>query len=76
MRAQLHGSLRGCDGAMTERVRWQIDHAFTTQDMWLLRGDIYQLVADQFCQAEAVRRINALLPVFSGTLPGRMLTRL
>ena len=75
VRLQLHGALEGCDGAMTERVRWQIDQAYTAQDLWMLRGDIYQLVSDQFCQAEAVRRINALLPIFSGQLPGRILTR-
>ena len=73
VRLQLHGALDGCDGAMAERVRWHIDQAYSSQDLWLLRGDIYQLVADQFCQAEAVRRINALLPAFSGQLPGRML---
>lgn len=76
MRLQLHAALHGCDGPATERVRWHIDQAYTPQDLWLLRGEIYQMVSDQFCQAEAVRRINALLPVFSGTVPGRMLARI
>jgi hypothetical protein len=35
----------------------------------LLRGDIYQLVACEHCEAEARRRINELLPALKGRVP-------
>lgn len=75
LRLQLHDTLQQCEGPMCERMRWRIDAAHTAQHLWLLRGEIFQLIACQFCQEEAVRRINALLPAFSGRLPERMLTR-
>lgn len=75
LRFQVQDALYRCEGAMCERMRWRIEEACTAQQLWLLRGEIFQLVARQFCQEEAVRRINALLPAFSGWLPERMLTR-
>lgn len=75
LRLQLHHALQRCEGPMCERMRWRIDDAYTAQQLWQLRGEIFQLVARQFCQEEAVRRINALLPAFSRWLPKRMLTK-
>jgi len=75
LRIQLQEALQQCDGPMCERLHWRIDAACTAQHLWLLRGEIFQLVSRQFCQEEAARRINALLPAFSGRLPKRMLTR-
>ena len=75
LRLQLHEALLRCEGPMCERMHWRIDAACTAQHLWLLRGEIFQLVSRQFCQEEAARRINALLPAFSGRLPERMLAR-
>lgn len=75
LRVQLHEALQRCEGPMCERMRWRIDEAHTAQQLWQLRGEVFQLVARQFCQEEAVRRINALLPAFRSCLPERMLTR-
>jgi hypothetical protein len=75
LRILLHESLLQCDGPMCERLHWRIDAACTAQHLWLLRGEIFQLVSREFCQQEAARRINALLPAFSSRLPERMLTR-
>lgn len=75
LRLQLHGALHRCEGPMCERLRWRIDDAPTAQHLWQLRGEIFQLVSREFCQEEAVRRINALLPAFSRWLPKRLLTR-
>ena len=76
VRLLMHDALQECQGPACERMRWRIDGARAAQDLWLLRGDIFQLVSRQFCQEEAVRRVNALLPAFSGWLPERVLTRL
>ena len=75
LRLQLHEALQQCEGPMCERMHWRIDAAGTAQHLWLLRGEIFQLVARKFCQQEAARRINSLLPAFTSRLPGRMLTR-
>lgn len=75
LRFLVQDALHRCEGPMCERMRWRIEEAYTAQQLWLLRGEIFQLVARQFCQDEAVQRINALLPAFSGWLPERMLTR-
>lgn len=75
LRLQLHEALQQCEGPMCERMHWRIDAACTAQHLWLLRGEIFQLVSRQFCQQEAARRINSLLPAFSSRLPKRTLTR-
>lgn len=75
VRLLLHDALGQCEGPMCERLHWRIDETHTAPHLWLLREEIFQLVARQFCQEEAVRRINALLPAFSGWLPERTLTR-
>ncbi|EJL78815.1 hypothetical protein PMI15_04105 [Polaromonas sp. CF318] len=75
LRLQLHDALQQCEGPMCERLHWRIDAACTAQHLWLLRGEIFQLVSREFCQQEAALRINALLPAFSSRLPERMLTR-
>ena len=76
VRLLLHDALRQCAGPACQRMRWRIDGARSAHDLWLLRGELFQLVAREFCQEEAVQRVNALLPAFSGWLPQRTLTRL
>jgi hypothetical protein len=76
MRAQVRETLRGCDGPMCERMRWRIDATRSAQDLWLLRSEIFQLVAGQHCQAEAAQRINGLIPLFEGAVAPRLLTRI
>lgn len=75
MQLELHLALQGCEGPVCERLRLRIDEAYTVQELWVLREGIFQAVAGAFCQDEAARRVNALLPAFSGWLPARMLTR-
>jgi hypothetical protein len=64
-----------CSAAAAERLRDRARSMHSARELWLLRADIYQLVARQHCQFEAARRINALLPAFSGWLPEAALTR-
>ena len=74
VREQVREALAGCGGPLAERMRWRIDAARTAQDLWLMRGEVFQLVAAAYCQAEAQQRVNALLPAFEGWLPARLLT--
>jgi hypothetical protein len=73
LREQVRGALDECDGAMCERMRWRIEACRSAQELWMLRGEIFQLVATRYSQAEAARRINGLLPAFEGWMPARML---
>lgn len=73
-RAQVLEAFCDCTGPACERMRWKIDAARDARDLWLLRGDLFQLLAAQHCQAVATQRINGLLPAFEGLLPDRLLT--
>jgi hypothetical protein len=73
LREQVQAALAGCDGPMCERMRWRLEACRNANELWMLRGEIFQLVAKQFSQAEAARRINGLLPAFEGWVPARML---
>jgi hypothetical protein len=69
-------AIADCTRPHAERIRSQLARAPTAQQLWLARCDIYQAVAHQHCEAEAMRRINDLLPVFEGWLPPSALTPL
>ena len=69
-------AIADCTRPQAERIRSQLARAPTAQQLWLARCDIYQAVAHQHCEAEAMRRINDLLPVFEGWLPPSALTPL
>lgn len=44
------------------------------EELRLLRAAVFQAVPTQHCQAQAVQRINALMPFFRQVLPARLLT--
>ena len=58
-----------CPLPQDERVRSQLARAANAQQLWEARCDMYQTIARQHCEAEAVRRLNQLLPAFEGWLP-------
>ena len=74
VRGRMLDTLYDCEGPMCERMRWRLQAARDAQALWLARGEVFQLVAAEHCQAEAAARINALLPAFQGWLPARLLT--
>jgi hypothetical protein len=65
-----------CARLNDERIRAQIGRAANAQQLWQLRGDVYQAISRQHCEAEAARRLNELLPAFEGWLPPGALRRL
>ena len=65
-----------CPRPHDQRIRMQVENAITAQQLWLVRSDIYQSIARQHCEAEAVRRVNELLSAFEGWLPPGALRRL
>ena len=74
LRAHVEAAFSDCTGPMCERMRWRIECTNSAQDLWLLRGELFQLIAGAHCQSVATSRINALLPAFEGWLPRKMLT--
>ena len=73
LRHRVLAVLDDCAGQPCERLRAHLLSARDAQDLWLLRCEVFQQVASRHCQAEAAARINALLPLFEGRLPERML---
>jgi hypothetical protein len=69
IRLQVLAAVADCCGTAAERVRMQVRKVRSGSDLLLLRGDIYQLVACEHCEAEARRRINELLPALKGRVP-------
>jgi hypothetical protein len=53
-----------------------VARAATAQQLWEARCDMYQAIARRHCEAEAVRRLNELLPAFEGWLPPGALKQL
>ena len=74
IRYRLHQALADCKDMATQRAIYKINVAGTPSDLWLLRCDLHQCIARVHDQAEASRRINALLDAFEGWVPPRQLT--
>jgi hypothetical protein len=75
IRRLILAALADCESIGAERTRAQARSMRSGTDLWLLRGDVYQLVACEHCEAEARRRVNELLPVFAGWVPARAMSR-
>jgi hypothetical protein len=63
-----------CELSAARRVRAHLRSADTIVQLWLLRAEIYQAVANEFGQPEAMRRVEHLAPLFDGLLPARLRT--
>jgi hypothetical protein len=64
------------EGMQADRLRMRVRASQSVQDLWLLRSDIHQLLAQHFNQGEASHRINVLLPCFAGWIPDKQLLRI
>lgn len=76
IRQQLYGALQDCTGTDAQRVIYKIKLAATPAELWLLRSDLHQCISRAHDQAEAARRINALLETFCGWIPTIQLSRI
>ena len=75
VRRQLLAVLEDCEGFDVDRLRWRLHTAERAEELWLLRDAAFQTVSMQHCQAQAVQRINDLVPFFREVLPARLLTQ-
>lgn len=76
IRHSLQTVLHDCKDLRTQRVIYQINIARTPADLWLLRSDLHQCVAQEHNQTEAAERINSLINVFEGWVPASQLARI
>ncbi len=76
MRAPLLRCIEDCSGQRASRLRQQIEGAGSVQELWLLRLDAFQLIAQRHNQRVAAERIDSLLRVFDGWVDPRQLSRI
>jgi hypothetical protein len=72
----LREALAGCHGVRADRLLYKIDMAKTPADLWALRGDLHQCVAQIHTEGVAAYRINGLSAVFAGWIPAAQLTKI
>ena len=75
VRRQLLAVLDDCHGSDCDQLRWRLHTAERAQELWLLRNQIFQVVASQHCLQLAHERINGLLTAFRTVLPSGMIGR-
>lgn len=76
VRESLLALLHDCRDMRSQRVIYQINVAKTPAELWLLRSDLHQCIAQAHSQGEAAERINSLIEVFEGWLPAGQLLRI
>lgn len=74
VRHSLESLLHDCESSRSDRVMVKIKTARTPAELWDLRCDLHQCISHRHDQREASRRINTLVPVFSGWVPLDKLT--
>jgi hypothetical protein len=76
IRQALLESIRDCDSPASQRLRHKVGHTQTPQDLWMLRNDAYQIIAQRHNQTVAAERINALIEHFAGWVDPKQLVRI
>ena len=76
IRRTFQEALHDCKNMGAQRLIYKINIAPTPSDLWLLRSDVHQCIAQTHSQSEAAERINALIPAFDGWLPASKLNRI
>ena len=76
IRHAFHRALYDCKNMGAQRLIYKINVAPTPSDLWLLRSDVHQCIAQAHSQSEAAERINALIPAFDGWLPASQLKQI
>lgn len=69
-------ALVGCHSIHSDRLLYKIDMAQTPAELWCLRSDLHQCIAQAQTEAIAAQRINRLGSVFAGWVPAAQLTNI
>lgn len=73
IKKEMAAVLHDCPVAVRDRMTLSIYRCREGLELWLLRADLFQCVAQERGQVEARKRINALLPLFAQRVPERQL---
>ena len=77
--ADIQRSLRevldGCQGVPVDRLMYKINTANTPAELWALRSDLHQCIAQIHTEGEAAHRINGSSAVFRGWISAAQLTK-
>ena len=68
--------LAGCQGVRVDRLMYKINTAKTPAELWALRTDLHQCIAQIHTEGEAAHRINGLSAVFKVWIPAAQLTKI
>lgn len=77
IRQQLLKTIEDCVNSVPAlRLRRQIERARSPQELWLLRNDAFQLIAQRHSQHVAAQRIDGLSGLFEEWLDPKQLARI
>ncbi len=69
LRQALLDAVAPCTERHRLRATGQIERAASAMELWLLRADIFQYLAQDVGEMQAAQRIARLLPCFEGLVP-------
>ena len=72
----LRASLDGCSGIRADRLLFKINSAKTPAELWALRSDLHQCIAQVHSECVAAQRINDLAQIFVGWVPAAQLANI
>jgi hypothetical protein len=76
IRTRMLEMAKDCDhNRAHERLHFALQAAKAPNDLWQLRSELYNLLATEFGQNEASKRVNLLLPAFEGWIAPHRLTQ-
>jgi hypothetical protein len=70
IRSAMHLAVAPCSPRHRAQALQQIARAGSVVELWLLRSSLYQYIAQDLGEAEAVQRVGDLLTLFKGAVPG------
>jgi hypothetical protein len=72
----LNDAINDCQDVRGQRIRYKIETAKTPADLWALRSDLHQCIAQQHSERVAAARINDAAMMFEGWVPASQLIRI
>ena len=72
----LGSALHDCTGVRRQRIQYRIDNSKTPAELWALRSDLHQCIAQTHSERVATARINDVATAFEGWLPASQLIRI
>ncbi|MES2508635.1 MAG: hypothetical protein V4625_01830 [Pseudomonadota bacterium] len=69
IRQAMLAAVAPCSEAHRLRTADLVGHAHTVVELWLIRADIFQYLAQDIGQMRAAQQVSTLLPLFTG-MPG------